>query len=108
MICNMNDKLTEVIPKMISSAAKTVFCVNKEKELVGTISQGDLVKTLFAGDGSFSLAKDVMQLNPIFLKKEEATSAWGLFKEYRILDIPVVDDQSVITDIISIFDAQND
>ena len=80
----------------------TLFAVNEENKLIGSLTDGDIRRGLLKGLTIENLVSDVMNTKPKFIKKEKF-----LVKEIRKLRdknykvVPVVDSTGVIVNIIS-------
>ena len=82
------------------------FVINKDKKLLGTITDGDIRRTILRGKSLNVPTLDITNKNPIILKKGEIFSDVIKRKELKerfphggTLKLPIVDDKGKIIDI---------
>jgi CBS domain-containing protein len=91
------DKLADI---MSSKNISSVIYVNKEK-VVGIITEGDLIRNFHKSKS----ASDVMTKNVITISEESSLDeALQLMREHGIKKLPVIDEKSALTGILSLTD----
>ena len=114
-VINEEDSIFEAAKKLIEDPrTHTVYVINQDKKLTGLITVGSILKYLYAEHiplehMEFDItpfereklkAKDIM-LPPVFVKiNEPIENAFEKMFEYKIWELPVVDDEMhVVGDI---------
>lgn len=91
-LAQKNDTLEIVMRRMDWAALEIVLVVNKEGELIGTITDGDIRRALLAGQGLKNPASSVMNPHPIAVQegisREDSIS---VMKRFSIRHLPVLD-----------------
>lgn len=81
----------------------TIYVLNEEQHLIGTISLRDLVMAK-----PDSLINDIMITKPIYVKAQwAANEASILISRYDLLSIPVVDNENKMIGIVTVDDAMD-
>lgn len=100
-----NNTLINVLKKLDSGAKGIVLVVDENKRLLGTITDGDVRRAILRGVSLESPISDIIHYNPVYVKstatKEEIKD---IFIKKAVKQIPVVDDNNVVVDLISIND----
>ena len=79
-----------------------LFLVNENKEFVGSITDGDIRRALIKGMKIDSSISEIVQRNPIFIKKDEINV--NKIKEWRNSNfkvIPILDKKNRIVDLLN-------
>lgn len=91
-------RLNEVI-----NLTQSLFVVNFENQLVGTLSDGDIRRGLIGGAKLESAVATIMHRNYKYIRVEEFdVKQLKRFRENRILVIPVIDSERHIIDIVNL------
>lgn len=84
---------------------KVALIVDGEQKLIGTVTDGDVRRGLLNGYNADSSVVNVMNKNPFSVnEKSEDGQAFNDMRARKIKHIPVVDENNVVTDIISMND----
>ena len=107
---NENDQLLEAIKKLVQYNIGAVPVINNEKQLIGILSERDIVKELAKNkniDYSILLVKKLMTKEVISCKKNVLSDKlMELMTKNKIRHIPIVEDNIAIG-IVSIGDVVN-
>ena len=103
-----NKKITskEAIHKLNKIGSKCLVISDKNKELIGTLSDGDIRRAIVNGYSLDDQIESIINIDPNFFyeeryKKEEAID---LFIKKRFDLIPIVDENLIVKDIIQLND----
>lgn len=81
----------------------TLFVINEEKKLIGTLTDGDIRRGILKDISTESKVKDFMNTSFRFIKKTGYTlEQIAEFKEFNISVLPILDDENRIIRIIDI------
>ena len=97
----------KAIEAMISSKdnQRLVFIVNKDLKILGTLSEGDIVRSLLINRNIDNIqVTSIMNKSFKFLLKKDLKEAKKLIKKFNITLIPVVTKNMRITSIIKLRD----
>ena len=98
-----NTSLKEAMQKLSETAEKILFVVNKRDELLGTVTDGDIRRGLLNGLGFSESIEKVMYQKFIALKFDATDlkkHAEKVMIEKKIEQIPILDEEGLITDVI--------
>src|SRR4030042_439128 len=90
-IAGKESTIKEVIKVIDNNKEGIAFIVDKNKKLLGTISDGDIRRFLFKNGNVNSQCSSVMNRSYIYLKKDLPEEATLLIQENRIRHIPLLD-----------------
>ncbi|NOX89256.1 MAG: KpsF/GutQ family sugar-phosphate isomerase [Calditrichaeota bacterium] len=103
--CFEEDNMQKAIMEM---AHKRGICpvVDRELHLIGVITTGDLNRLIEKTEHIFHIpVTDVMNLNPKFIYKTDlATIAYKEMEKYRIIALPVLDENEKLVGVIHLHD----
>lgn len=95
------DTLLESLPKMDQAALQVLLVVDKFKQLVGIITDGDVRRALLHGLDQTTQLKHIMNINPHSLPVTASIAdAKRLIQQLSIRHIPLVNEQGVLEDLI--------
>ena len=97
----------EAIETILSSKGneRLVFIVNKNYKILGTLSEGDIMKALLANKNIDNmLVTSIMNKSFKFLLKHDLVAAKKLIKKFNITIIPIVTKNLKIKSIIRLRD----
>ena len=90
---DIQSTIAEVIANLDEVAIKIVLVVDAARELVGTISDGDVRRGLLAGLTLQSSISQIIHRNPLVVKSGlDQQSVIKIMERSKVLQIPVVDD----------------
>jgi len=93
-----NSSIREVIMEMTSKRLGATAVINKQEQLVGVITDGDLRRMLEKQDSPADLtAKDIMNAHPRIIQKDElAVNALEMMRTNNITQLVVLEDKEYI------------
>lgn len=105
IIYGINDSVSTIIKAYLDHRCKIFYVLNDDSALIGTITQGDLLRAIAEGDSGLKTL-DIMQHNSVSIKstKEIDHNLIDFLSENHIDEIPIVDDNGKIIKIYSIYD----
>jgi len=105
LLINKGYSVREAIEAIDKGSRGIILVVDKEKKIIGTIADGDIRRALLKGVKLDDKVEKVIHYNPIVSNK--STSIEGikeLFIKKGVKQIPVVNDEGIVEDLISIND----
>lgn len=104
-----HELVLDVIARVDFNFGRNLFVVNEKKQLIGVVSQGDLVRILSKDISVKSITlNEIMNLNPIYLKENNKIDiykkAHKIILDRGINEIPVVGNGGVVKCVISAID----
>lgn len=103
--CYLDDLMRVAVMEM---AQKRGICpvINKEMNLVGVITTGDLNRLIQKTENFLSIpVSEVMNPNPKYIHKDDLASiAYGEMEKFRIIAMPVLDEQNKLIGVIHLHD----
>ncbi len=98
--------LREAIKLLNEAGWQIVVVVDKEKRLVGTVTDGDIRRAILKGISLDVSVKDVMNKKPKSLKQNGYTKdeLMHIFNKYSIKHLPIVDDANRVVGLILLED----
>ena len=102
-----SDTLDIVISKIMISSERTVFVLFKKK-VIGTISEGDVLRSLLQKKNLKSPAKNIMHKSFKFLNdKNDTSTAKKIFKRHNVSIIPILNKDFELISLIKMKDLLN-
>jgi len=97
VLINEEASLKEALQIIEKSSLKIAILVDKKEKLIGIITDGDIRRSLLAGNSLSSQALLAANLDPIVISKSTTKSETrSLMKKYQILSIPVVENKRLV------------
>jgi dTDP-glucose pyrophosphorylase len=97
--------IREVLNVLDSGARGIVFLVDDNKKLVGTITDGDIRRAILNGLSLDGTIEKIAHVNPVCaFKNVSKDEIKDIFIKEAVKDIPIVDENNIIIDLISIKD----
>lgn len=105
-IVRVDQTIQDAIFEMTSKKLASTAVVDERGKLVGFFSDGDLRRYLMGGSYDFSLPiVDVMTKNPKSTRPDVmAARALEVLREYKIIELPVVDPENLVVGMIHLHD----
>lgn len=100
IIVNEKVSIIETMKIINKSALQFVAVVNQKRQLVGTITDGDIRRGILKGISLNEPVSEIMNRNPIFLKEDMPSAYQSYMKFNKMKQLPIVNDQHEIVDII--------
>lgn len=94
--------LKDALSSMSKSGEKCIIVVDSEDKLLGTLSDGDIRKSILAGKNLDESIESIYQRNCVHLQKNRYNEklAKEIFSSKRIDLIPIVDTENQVTQIV--------
>lgn len=87
----------------ITHDGESLIVVNKDQHMVGSLTDGDIRRGLISGAELSDPVFKIMHRDFNFIKQEEYDVAHlKLFRDRRILFIPILDDQNHVVDVVNL------
>lgn len=87
----------------LRSTTLTLFVLNDNSQIVGTLTDGDIRRALVNGYELGCTLDKVMHCNFKFIRQEEFTVAnLKSFRDHRIMFIPILDDKNHVVDVVNL------
>lgn len=103
LLINKNYSIKEAIMAIDNASKGIILVVDEEKRLIGTIVDGDIRRALLKGVNLNDNIEEVIHYNPIFAHKSMSREdIKDLFIKKAVKQIPIVDDEGRVEDLISI------
>ncbi|QZY54313.1 nucleotidyltransferase family protein [Crassaminicella profunda] len=103
LIVYVNYSIKETLDVLDQGAKGIVFLVDEKKRLIGTITDGDIRRAILKGFDLDDSIEEVVHYNPIYASihttREEIKD---MFIKKAVKEIPIVDDNNILVDMISI------
>lgn len=96
--------IKEVMEVFEYNRDRAVMVVNQENKVIGSVSQGDIIKALASGRSIYTKAENIMNNSFIFLNSADYKKAYEIFKNKKISLIPVLDNENKLINIITLDD----
>jgi len=99
-----NDTIKNSIKKLNLSGKRTLIVVDKKNKLLGTLSDGDIRKSILKVFNLNTKIKNLYQKNPLYLTEKSYTNeeAKKLFISKKITLIPLINSKKTLTSFVSI------
>lgn len=110
LFVSAHDTIKNSLKKIDLNAERIVFVVDDKNSLMGALSDGDLRRIILKGMDINSSIISVYNKKPVFLKEENFNyeKCKDIFLTLKITVIPVVDEQNIITRVITWDDVFSD
>ena len=102
-ILGKNKTIYDAVKSLSRSELKIVLVTDKNLKLLGTVTDGDIRRSLLKKLGSDTPLHKIMNTKPIVLNKNQSKkSIFEKIKTQKILQLPIVDDKSRVLGIETI------
>lgn len=100
-----NDSIKDALKKLDLGAKGIVLLVDDEKKLLATITDGDIRRGILNGISLDESVEKIAHYNPIAANSNMTRSEIkDLFIKKAVKDIPIVDENNIVIDLITIND----
>lgn len=97
--------IKEVLEKLNTGAKGIVLVVDDENKLIGTITDGDVRRAILKGASIDEKINGIVHKNPVYVEEgADKEKIKDIFIRRAVKQIPIVDKERVIVDLISIND----
>ena len=107
-VVSVDSTLAEAIKVLDETESKICLVVDQDSKLIGTITDGDIRRAILKDVSFSSTLSLVMNREPIiFVKGERNSKRFQLISEKQIKQIPVVDNNGIIVDLLTLNKGMN-
>ncbi len=99
-IINPENTVVEALQKIDANAKGILFVVDKDRKLLGVITDGDIRRWLIKTGELQGIVSSFMNADPRVICKKDMTRAQEIMRGYQITAIPVVTTKGVLSDVI--------
>jgi dTDP-glucose pyrophosphorylase len=99
-----NKSIREAIEQLNENMLQILLVTNEQGELIGTVTDGDIRRSILTNISLDKPIQKIMNKNPKFVYQGETGKAEALMAKHKIKNIPVVDQQKKVLDLILIED----
>lgn len=96
--------IKETIDIIDDTHDRVALVVNDEEKVIGTVSQGDIIRALSSGKNIYSRIDGIIQPGFLYLSSRNMEKAYSIFRKKKITLLPVVDSEYNLTDVITLED----
>ena len=100
LIINQNHSILEALVKIDKNGLQVIFVVDDECRLVGSLSDGDIRRSLIKSCSLERVVKEAMNTDPVFIDSE--FPSWQIrsfMNEKKIKQLPIVDNFKKVIDV---------
>ena len=97
LIISQNDSIHAAIEKLDDNDAHIILIVDKNKKLLGTVTDGDVRRGILKGCSLTESVTKIMNSNPITASvKDSKNTVFSLMRNMKIQQIPILDEVGVL------------
>ena len=96
--------IKDAVELINKNKSRCVVAVNENYKVFGVISEGDILRILIDGKNIYSPIRNSININFKYLNLYDKKKSLNLVRNYGITLIPIVDENLILKDIISIHD----
>lgn len=100
---NEDQTIKDAISVIQNNLSRCVMVLNAQGKVVGTFSEGDVLRSLLQDVDVHIPLKKVINPSFHYLNENDMLKAYELVKRHGITLVPVVDDEFELKDVITIF-----
>jgi len=105
LLINKNHSIKEAIRAIDNASKGIILVVDEEKRLIGTIVDGDIRRALLKGLNLNDSIEKIIHYNPVVANKSmNREDLKDLFIKKAVKQIPIVNDEGIVEDLIGIND----
>lgn len=101
---NANTTINNALLVIQGNLSRCVIVVGPKNKVIGIISEGDIIRALIQQMDLHAPLKNILKYSFIYLKEKDLSKAYKIMKEYGITLIPVISDDFILKDVITIFE----
>lgn len=94
-------RIKEVMESFEENHERVVCVLNKNKIILGVVSQGDIIRALAGDIDIYANIMQIIQPSFLYLHKRDMKEAYKIFKEKKITLLPIVSDEFRLIDMIT-------
>ncbi len=102
LIISNKISLREALEKLENLKTKLLFVLDKDKKLVGTLTDGDIRRAIISGHNIFELIESFMNTYPVFAYEDDLLEyKLSLFDRFPIKYLAILNKSKKLIDIVS-------
>ena len=105
ILIDFDKNIQDALEIIILNKSRTIF-ISKNNKVVGTISEGDILRALFEKKNLQTPLKNIINKNFKYLDKDSHSLnlAKKIFKKYSVLVVPVINEKGALVSVYNIED----
>ena len=103
LLVSSNLKIINAMKKLAETGQRCLIVVDSQKKLLGTITDGDIRRTILKGLSTDQSIKSIYSRKPIVLEKNKYSieDARNLLRIHKQVLLPIVDKKNIVIDYLS-------
>ncbi len=93
--------IKEAIERIDANKDRVVLVVNAENKVVGTVSQGDIIRALSAGKSLYTRIGSIIRSDFMYMNEPDMEQAYKIFRKIKITLLPIVDENFHLIGVIN-------
>ena len=96
--------IKDAVELINKNKSRCVVVVNEDYKVFGVVSEGDILRILMDGKNIYTPIRNSININFKYLNYFDKKKSLNLVRNYGITLIPIVDENLILKDVISIHD----
>lgn len=96
--------IKDAVELINKNKSRCVVVVNEDYKVFGVVSEGDILRILIDGKNIYTPIRNSININFKYLNYFDKKKSLNLVRNYGITLIPIVDENLILKDVISIHD----
>ena len=101
---SINGIIKDAVELINKNKSRCVVVVNEDYKVFGVVSEGDILRILIDGKNIYTPIRNSININFKYLNYFDKKKSLNLVRNYGITLIPIVDENLILKDVISIHD----
>tara|TARA_B100000989_G_scaffold295755_1_gene277442 strand:+ start:966 stop:1313 length:348 start_codon:yes stop_codon:yes gene_type:complete len=101
---SINGIIKDAVELINKNKSRCVVAVNEDYKVFGVVSEGDILRILIDGKNIYTPIRNSININFKYLNYFDKKKSLNLVRNYGITLIPIVDENLILKDVISIHD----
>jgi|MDTG01.3.fsa_nt_gb predicted transcriptional regulator len=103
-----NATLEQVIKIILTNSKRTVMVISKNKKIIGTISEGDILRSILKKKNMSAPASKIMNKSFKYLiDKKDTKKAKAIFIKYNVNILPIINKNFKLLSVVTLSDLFN-
>ena len=103
-IVSIDGIIKDAVELINKNKSRCVVVVNEDYKVFGVVSEGDILRILIDGKNIYTPIRNSININFKYLNYFDKKKSLNLVRNYGITLIPIVDENLILKDVISIHD----
>ena len=99
-----NYTIKEALDGFETNGERVMIVRDEDSKVIGVVSEGDIIRALAADIDIHTQIRNIIQNSFLYLKEKDMDKAYRMFKNKRITLLPVIDDDFMLVDVITMRD----